>query len=144
MARNSGWFIVVDRGKGRLLRVGMLPAGRVHVDEVDAIEGPPDEHEHGRPSPRTARGGYTYASGGHETEQQIHRFAKEVAAWIGRKLEEHRIDRLDLFSSPRLLGELRKLYPATWDGRVREHQADLTHVTPAELSKHPAVADLLR
>jgi len=142
--RNGAWFIVVDRGRGRLLRCSLLPPGRVHVDELDAIDGPPDEREHGRPSPRAGRGGYTYASGGHETEQQLHRFAKEVASWIGRKLEEHRIDRLDLFAAPRLLGELRKLYPAAWDGRVREHQADLTQVTTAELSKHPAVADLLR
>lgn len=137
------WFIVVDGGRGRLLRGRMISHGRIHVDEHDSISNHHDEHEHGRPSPRSGRGGSSYASSGHEGEQQLHRFAKEVTGWIEAKVARHGIERLALFSAPRLLGELRKLYPPGLGERIDEHPADLTQVSTAALARHPAVAELI-
>ncbi len=143
MSQARVWFIVADAGRSRLLSVRRVPPGRVHVDEHESIESHPDEHEHGRPSPRAGRGGNTYASAGHEDGQQLHRFAKEVAAWMDERLTEHAVERATLFSAPKLLGELRKLYPPGLARRIREHPADLTQVSPAALAHHPAVLSLL-
>jgi protein required for attachment to host cells len=138
----SVWFFVVDGGKARLLEGTRVPPGRIHVAEHAHLDNENESHERGRPSPRTGKGG-TYASVGHEEESQLHRFAKEVVAWVEREASERHIDHVPLFSAPRFLGELRKLYPPSLARRVREHHADLTHLTTAALSKHPAVAELL-
>ena len=136
-------FFIVDGGRGRLLKCTRVAHGRLHVAEVSAIENDDEEHEHGRPSPRSGKSGNTYASGGHEDEHQIRRFAKEVVGWI----EEHaaQIDSrtIRLFAAPRFLGELRKLYSSSLTDRIDEHSVDLTRLTPAGLAKHPAVAELL-
>ncbi len=136
-------FFVVDGGRGRLLKCSKVPPGRVHVEELDNIENQIEEHEHGRPSPRTGKSGNTYASGGHEDEHQRRRFAKEVVAWI-----EKRADRIDkqaitMFAAPRFLGELRKLFSPALVKRIREHRADLAQLSTSELAKHAAVIDLL-
>ena len=143
MSNAKRWIVVVDAGRARLLSCNRVPPGRIHVDEHDVIENHEEIHEHGRPSPRLGKSGHTYASAGHETEHQIHRFAKEVTAWIERKLARHSIDSLTLFSAPKFLGELRKLSPSGFAGRIREHQADLTQVSTSALAKHPAVDELL-
>jgi hypothetical protein len=116
------WIIVVNGGRGRLLKCGRVPPGRLHVDEVSAVEHEPELHEHVRPSPRSGKSGNTYASGGHEDEYRIP---------------------IQLFAPPRFLGELRKLYGPLLTRRIEEHQADLTHLSAAALAKHPAVAALL-
>lgn len=143
MSPTPVWFIVADAGRSRLLSVRRVPPGRVHVDEHESIENHADSHEHGRPSPRAGKGGNTYASAGHEDEQQLHRFAKEVAAWIAQKLTQHAVERATLFSAPKLLGELRKLYPPGLAQRIQEHPADLTQVSPAALAHHQAILSLL-
>lgn len=134
--------MVVDGGRGRLLRGRRVDHGRIHLEELESLENHPDEHEHGRPSPRSRMGGNTYASTGHEGEHNLHRFAKDVAAWIERTFEGHAVEELTLFSAPRFLGELRKLVPAALAARIREHQADLTQVSTATLAKHPAIEQL--
>ena len=136
------WFFIVDAGRGRLLKCTRVAHGRLHVAEVSAIENDNEEHEHGRPSPRTGKSGNTYASGGHEDEHQIRRFAKEVVGWIEEHVAKIDCRTVRLFAAPRFLGELRKLYSSGLNGRLDEHLADLTHLTPAGLAKHPAVAEL--
>jgi protein required for attachment to host cells len=136
-------FFVVDAGRGRLLECSRTPAGRLHVDEIESIENDHEAYEHGRPSPRAGKSGNTYASGGHESEHQLHRFAKEVAVWIERKSDQLGLEAVSVFSAPRFLGELRKLYGPALARRVREHSADLTHLAAAGLARHPAVEELL-
>ena len=139
------WFIVVDGGRGRLLSGRRIPHGRIHIDEHETIanHAAEHEHEHGRPSPRSRLGGASYASAGHEAEHQLHRFAKEVTAWIEAKVAQHRIEQVTVFSAPKLLGEMRKLYSPALAERIREHQADLTQVSTAALARHPAVGELI-
>ena len=144
MPKNSeAWFVVADAGRGRLLRCARVAHGRIHVDEHGSVENRVEEHEHGRPSPRSGKSGKTYASGGHEDEYRIHRFAKEVTAWLEKALARHRCETLALFAAPRFLGELRKTYGHALATRIREHQADLTHLDAAGLAKHPAIEELL-
>ncbi len=137
------YFFVVDGGRARLLQCSRLPHGRIHVDEIEAIENHAEEHEHGRPSPRSGKSGNTYASGGHEDEYQLRRFAKDVMAWIEKRADRVGDQAITLFAAPRFLGELRKLFSPIQAKRIREHQADLTQLSTADLAKHSAVADLL-
>jgi protein required for attachment to host cells len=139
----QAWFFVVDGGRGRLLRCSRVPHGRLHVDEVSAIEYRPEEHERGRPSPRTGKSGNTYASRGREDEYQIRRFAKEVVDWIAKHADRIETPSITLFAAPRFLGELRKLYGPALSKRIDERQGDLTQLSRAGLAKHPAVTELL-
>ena len=136
-------FFVVDGGRGRLLRCSRVPPGRIHVDELEAIEYEAEEHEHGRPSSRSGRSGNTYASGGHEGEYQLHRFAKQVANWIEKHSNRNDREAITLFAAPRFLGELRKLFSPAIARRIREHQADLTQLNTSSLARHAAVTRLL-
>ena len=137
------WFLVADAGRGRLMECSRNLPGRIHVEEHDAIENEEEEHEHTRPSPRTGKSGNTYASGGHENAYQRRRFAKEVVAWIEKKVDQFEIETLTLIAAPRFLGELRKLYSPVLEGRVSEQQGDLTRLTTGSLARHPTVVDLL-
>jgi len=139
----QAWFFVVDAGRGRLLTCSRIAYDRLHVDEVSAIEYEAEQHERGRPSPRSGKSGNTYASRGREDEYQIRRFAKEVVDWIEAQAERIDSSRFTLFAAPRFLGELRKLLAAPLAERIEERQAALTHVSTADLAKHPAVAELL-
>ena len=140
---NKVWFLVVDAGKGRLLEASRNLPGRIHVREHDEIEYTQEEHEHGRPSPRSGKSGNTYASRGREDEYQIRRFAKEVVDWIAKHAERIETSSITLFAAPRFLGELRKLYGPALTKRIDERQGDLTHLSSAGLAKHPAVTELL-
>lgn len=139
----SAWFFVVDAGRGRLLRCSRTRPGRLHVDEEETIENHTEEYEHGRPSPRVGKGGHSYASEGHESEQQMRRFAKQVVTWIEAGAQKHGIDRVTLFSAPRFLGELRKVYPPMLAASVDERTSDLTQLNEGSLGQHPAIAELL-
>ena len=139
----QAWFFVVDAGRARLLTCSKVAFDRLHVDELSAIEYEPEEHERGRPSPRTGKSGNTYASLGRESEHQIRRFAKEVEDWIENHLERIDAPSITLFSAPRFLGELRKLFGPTVVDRIEERQAALTQLSTSDLARHPAVAELL-
>jgi protein required for attachment to host cells len=136
-------FFVADAGRARLLECERVEHGRIRVEQHEAIENHTEEHEHGRPSPRAGKSGNSYASGGHEDEHQMHRFAKRVAGWMADHLKTFETRDVPLFAAPRFLGELRKLYGPALTDRVREHPADLTHLTEAALAKHQAVLDLV-
>jgi protein required for attachment to host cells len=138
----KAWFLVVNEGRGRLLSCGRVLPGRIGVDEHDAIENRAEEHEHGRPSPRAGKSGNTYASGGHENAYQRRRFAKEVVAWLEKKLDQLDIESVTLIAAPRFLGELRKLCGPALAKRIREKQGDLTQLSAAGLAKHPAVIEI--
>jgi protein required for attachment to host cells len=137
------WIFVVDGGRGRLLRGSNVPPGRPHLEEDESIENPWEEHEHGRPSPRAGKLGHTYASQGHEGEELLHRFARDVVLWLERKSRQHKIENLLLFAPPRFLGALRQVCPASLTARITEHEGDLGYMTAGDLARHRVIARLL-
>ena len=139
---NRGWFFVVDGGCGRLMQSIVVPPGRLRVEQHGTLSNRSLGLEHVRPSSLKGKSGNSYASGGHEAEEEIHRFAKEVAAWLEREIDRHDIEDLTVFFSPRLLGELRKVFNPNLEHRVRTQQADLTSLTPSGLARHPAIQAL--
>jgi len=139
MKENRGWFLVVDGGCGRLMQCMVVPPGRLHVEERAVLDNPTIGLEHGRPSSLKGKSGNSYASRGHEAEEELHRFAKKIAAWLDREIARFAIVELAVFCTPRLLGELRKVWGSELEQRIRIRQADLTSLSPAELARHPAV-----
>ena len=141
--RNTVWVCAVDAGRGRLLRCEVVPPGRCHVDEQETIDWNWEAHQHGRPSPRAGKNSNSYASEGHEVEEDLKRFARQAAAWLEQKLDQHQMKELVLFAPPRFLGALRRVCPARLDGCLREHEADLTNHSAGTLSRHPAIQELV-
>jgi protein required for attachment to host cells len=137
------WIFVVDGGRGRLLRGSSVPPGRPHLEEDDAIENTWEKHEHGRPSARAGRDGHSYASQGHENEELLHRFARDVALWLERKSRQHKIENVVLFAPPRFLGALRQACSPALAARITEHEGDLGYMSAGDLARHRAIARLL-
>ena len=137
------WIFVVDNGRGRLLRGTQVPPGRFHLEEDCSIENTLEPHEHGRPSPRTGKAGNTYASQGHEDEERMSRFARNVTTWLEKKTREHGIDKLTLFAPPRFLGALRQNWSQQLAARVSEKEGDLGYMTAGDLARHRAVVKVL-
>ena len=71
------WLLTIDRRHARLLACERTRQGRLHIDELAAIEEEWDELQHGRPSPRAGKDGHSYADVGREEEERLRRFARE-------------------------------------------------------------------
>jgi protein required for attachment to host cells len=137
------WILAADERAGRLLRLDRGASGHARVVVEEEILDSWQDHEHGRPSPRSGKGGHTYASRGHEDETRRERFAKEVAVWLERRTERQNIDRIAVFAPPRFLGALRDAWSPRLALRVDEHHGDLAHLGPVELAEHDAILELL-
>ena len=133
------WLFVLDQRQARLLEGREVPGDRYHFDLRDALSNSQEEHEHGRPSPRSGKDGHSYASEGHENEELLHRYAGEVSSWLGKQLGAHRMDRAAVFAPARLLGALRKKLSGPAASRVQLAEGDFSYMGPGELAKHPAV-----
>ncbi len=137
------WFVLADAGKSRLLRCTVAPVDRCHVEEFERIESDWEGHEHGRPSPRAAKSGTTYASQGHENEEDVLRFARQVATWLEGQVESREIERLTLFAPSTFLGAFRKICPTRLTAMIDEEQGGLTGLDNGALSKHPSIRRLM-
>ncbi|MHC4991956.1 MAG: baeRF12 domain-containing protein [Planctomycetota bacterium] len=133
---------MADERTGRLLRIGRTSTGRLRVDvEVELLD-TEEEHEHGRPSPRAAKTGHTYASLGHEDDTRRDRFAKQTAEWLESQTERLAIDHVAVFAPPRWLGALREAWSPQLAPHVEEHQGDLTNLAADDLVRHDAIIAL--
>jgi protein required for attachment to host cells len=139
----SHWILTADEEVGRLLRVERTVSGHAHVAVDDEILDTWEEHQHGRPSPRSGKSGHTYASRGHEDETRRERFAKEIAVWLERRAEELHIDRIAVFAPPRFQGALRDAWSPRLAIRVDEHHGDLAHLSPGDLACHGSIVSLM-
>ena len=133
------WILLADTRQARLLRGKRTPQGRPHLDEVGRLENPPMDHEHGRPSPLGGKDGRAYASFSHEEEEHQSRFANKVAAWIEKELRSGN-GGISVCAPSRFLGALRKVMPNHLKAQVREHEGELTNLSPGDLARHATIA----
>jgi hypothetical protein len=140
-SRPEFWLLTADRRRARLLSCTRTPHGRLHVETRATLNEVWSEFQHGRPSPRTGKFGHTYASQGHEEDERIHRFAKQVADWLAREMDGRRIPFLHAFPARRFLGQLRRVLPERLQERLVDYPLNLCHLLPAELAKHEAVIE---
>jgi protein required for attachment to host cells len=132
------WLFLVDRNGGRLLQITQTMHGRPHLDEVAGLENTWKEHVKNRPSVVTGKDIHI-----REQEQVMNRFGKELGAWLQQQIGAFRIERVHMFAEPRLIGELRKVFPKTLNGHVIEHESELAPLKNDELLKHPSVQKII-
>lgn len=137
------WLLLADSNQCRLLCCEVDPNDHCHVEEYETIENQWEGHEQGRPSSRTGKSGHSYASQGHDDQEQLHRFAHHVGQWLDEQVETLEVDRLTVFAPPRFLGALRKAYTAGVSKRITEKREDLVGLGKGQLSIHPVILELV-
>lgn len=150
-ANSRHWIVTLGSRRARLIEAKPVPAGRWHAEQVDEIRNEwEDYHEHGRPEGLSkGRGtlakseGYSFAAGSRDEEEMRRRFARDVAAWLVRKLDRRDIETVDLFGPASLLRELRERLPRRVNGRIRAHQGQLNPIRVSDLPRHAAVSPIL-
>jgi len=139
------WVVLVDARRAKLLRVSVGEEGHVRLDTRQTLESQWEHADPGRPSQYIPkRNGHANPGTGHDVEENVRRFALEFRDWLHRAIDKHRIERVEMFASPRLLGLFRKLLPAAVAAHVREHTGDLVSMTTEQLREHPAITALLQ
>lgn len=133
------WFLTADRRQARLLEGVITAHNRLHLDLRAQVKEQWNDLQHSRPSPRSGKGGHTYASQGHENEERTHRFAKQVATWLEAEIGKRLITRVHAFLAPRFLGQIRGVLPDQLHDSLIGHSLNLAHLKPGELALHGAV-----
>ncbi len=139
----QAWIVLADSKHAKLLDCQRVPIGRMHIDVIDQLEFQWEGHEHGRPSRLSGKEKQAYASPGHEAEEELRKFAHEVAHWMKQKVDEHKIQQAHLFAPPRFAGFLRAVLPPTMAQWTELHNHDLATQPMHELHKQPAIRQLL-
>lgn len=139
----SAWFVLADAKKARLMRCDQTPLSRAHIETKEQMAYQWEGHEHGRPTPLAGKSANTYAAVKHDQEEQLRRFAKQVAAWLDDQRQAHQIERLEVFAPPRFMAALRRAMEGPLAEAVREHDADLINLPLGQLHEHPAVRQLI-
>lgn len=134
--QDYAWFALADAEHCRLLCCRLTRQGTQHVDEYGALENTLPEAEHARPM---TGDGMT-----HDIEEEERRFGAQIVDWLRRKAEEHKIDRMVIFSPPRMLGVLRKASSGLLAGHLKELEGNLMRLDAGQLSQHPMVRGLVR
>lgn len=137
------WVLVADSRRARLLRGHRTRHARAHVEEQARVEEQFAEAEHARPSPRAGAAGHSYASRSHESEERLARFARDAWQFVQHKARELALPQVVLCAPARVLGALRRATPKGLSFDLVEHEADLAHLSEAELAAHPAITRFL-
>ena len=143
MKTKTLWLAVVDQRCGTLWHGHTDDRSRLQLERIDRIEDQWEEHEHGRPSPLAAKNGHSHAAAGHESEERVLRFARDIASWLARHLSDGEVDSISLFAPPRVRGALRSVLDDRTQDRIDEHDGDLARLSGVDLARHPAVSALM-
>ena len=138
------WIALADSRRGKLLRCSLTPNGRRHIESIENIESQWPGHQHGRPSPRLGKNGHSYASQGHEAEEDLQRFAKQLLRWVAKQMQAHSIDRLTVYAPPRCLGALRQVRPQPMRIRLDLQEGDLLNLPDEVLADHKLICQLVK
>jgi protein required for attachment to host cells len=137
---NGFHLAVVDARAARWMRATRTAAGRLHVEEVARLDEKWDEKEHHRPMSLTPHpDGHSYAGTGHVEDERRHRFAKQVAHWLGEQTTAAHAARVHVFAPAGFLGELRKQLPAALAAKIADQAHDLGRLHAGQIAEHPAV-----
>jgi protein required for attachment to host cells len=142
-AMDYAWFALADAQKCRLLRCHLTKRGTPHVDECDALDNEPPEHEHGRPMALGGMTGHSFAAPHHDEEEAERRFAAQIVKWLQERCAHHGTERLTILAPPRMLGVLRKTPLGSLKGRIEQHEGNLMHLEAEALSAHPLMRSLV-
>ena len=134
--RNHAWFALADAEHCRLLCCRLTEQGTQHVDEYDALENTFPDSEHLRPQ---TGDGMT-----HDVEEKERRFAGQIVGWLKKRVDTHKIGRLVILATPRMLGVLRRFRPRLSNGVLQGLEGNLMRLEAGQLADHPMVRDLVK
>jgi protein required for attachment to host cells len=135
------WFVVADSERARLLRARPAQHGHVHVEEVDKLATTFATGEHQRPT-RLGQPG-RMAPSGHEHEEKLAHFARELTRWLERLVAAHTLARCPVFAPSHMLGALRREASPALAAKLQEHACEIAGQSTARLAEHPQVTALL-
>jgi protein required for attachment to host cells len=157
MSRTHQWIVVADARTATMYRCRATPGGKWNLDAVASLTNSHEqEHARGRPAElsghgpgRAAHGAPHLASPGHGADEELHRFAREVAgadSWLARLIREQHAEHVHVFAAAPLLGALRQVMEtkgALGGGTIRDNatfaESELANLTPGHLATHPKV-----
>lgn len=168
MNQRQHWIITADGRRASLFACTTTLGGELHVDHIRSLEnGHEREQDRHRPtllggSERRGTAGRSGAhaaphsvSQNHAAEEDQLRYAREVGEWLVNESRELGIaagaggggaggpkGRISVFAPPKLLGLLRDRM-VDLRAVAEFHEAELSHLSPAELAAHPAVRNAL-
>ena len=135
------WFLVADSEHARLMHGTLTAHGRPHVDEIVQIKSSFHVGQHQRPTRMTGHG--HSPSFGHEHEEKLAHFAREVAGLLQKELPGRQIAECAVFAPSHFVGALRKELPKALAERLQEFEVEIANLTSAQLAEHPKITDRL-
>ena len=135
------WFVVADSERARLLRARPAKHGHLHVEEVDKLATTFAAGEHQRPT-RLGQPGHM-APSGHEHEEKLAHFARELTRWLERLVAAHTLTRCPVFAPSHMLGAMRREASPALAAKLQEHACEIAGQSTARLAEHPKVTALL-
>lgn len=141
------WIAAADDRRAALYACNGVASGGWRLEKARSLESLwEDYHERHRPDVLgqgpAANAAQHFASRGHEEEEEEHRFAHDIAKWLGHAVEELKIDHIVAFAPFRLLSELRRLV-ADERGRFDWRAGEFAHLDATKLAAEPAVITAL-
>lgn len=140
-------LFVVDSRTAHVFQCHRLESGTWKVDPLDSLTTQwEDYHEHGRPSSLgrgpAANAAQHFAGRGHEAEEEMRRFARDVSTWIASVLSAQSASASHVFAASRFLSPLRDALGTNTE-RVSLHEGEFTRLRPGALAEEPAVVEAL-
>jgi hypothetical protein len=158
------WIVTADNRKATLYSYPKSGQGGLHLQRLRSLEHDEAQLEHERPSLMSGggparRGGAGAGAGsgtphfgsagldGHAAEEEHHRFAKELCAWIAEASVAEKPERVSVFVPVRMMAYLRAEFErggkhAEIGKRVDVHDGELTPLSVNDLAAHPKVVAL--
>jgi protein required for attachment to host cells len=140
---DSALLVLASRRHARLVRCQRLTNGRIHLDVLTRTEEAWDQARHANPPSRSDAAGHVFDNRGHQPEERVHRFAREVVHWLEHVLPKDDTLAIALAAEPAMLGALRAEAPKRLRERWVEHAVDLEVLSEAELAQRREVIELL-
>lgn len=157
MTHTPQWLVVTDARTATMFRCRATSGGEWNLESVGSLTNSHErEHQRGRPSELSGQGlgavshGAPHmASPGHGEEEELHRFALEIAgdsAWLPRMIRDQKAERVHVFAPASFLGALRTVMAAKNNhggGTLTETttflEGELARLRPGQLATHPKV-----
>jgi protein required for attachment to host cells len=133
---------LADTARARFFKCQFGESRSCHIEELESLIDRWEPHLRGRPQPLHSKTGHAWTAPSHEDEEMRLRFARDVSGWVDRLVKQYGVHRLVVFAPPRFLPDLRRSWVENHH-IVEEHEAELMHLTRAQVADHPAVRSAL-
>jgi protein required for attachment to host cells len=140
--KKTAWALLADSAGARLIECERTPGGSCHVEERDSLRAVPRPHQRGRPT-MTRDDGRTSSGEKQAVQDEMHRFARDLARWVSQRVKQHQIEGLTVFAPARFLGAIRQTRLEQLAGGVTEAHGELACMDTPALARQPLIRVML-